>query len=202
MKAFFKFLGTSALALGLSAGISTAATLQIDGNGQLLGATNVAVGGTFYDVAFVDGTCNAVVFGCSGSPGLIFKDAATALLAGAALLNDVLLNTAQGDFDSVPSLVNGIDENVGVSFIYTAFDNGAGFDVVTTLNHQATGLDSITGPFAFNPSIDTSLEPNTTWASWSLAGAPVAPVPLPAGLPLMFLGLASFGFLHRRTRSV
>lgn len=35
-------------------------TLIIDGGGQLTGATGVDVGGTLYDVTFMDGTCIAM----------------------------------------------------------------------------------------------------------------------------------------------
>ena len=45
--------------------VGYAATLIVDGGGQLLGASGVNVGGTFYDVSFLGGTCEDTFSGCA-----------------------------------------------------------------------------------------------------------------------------------------
>jgi hypothetical protein len=42
--------------------------LLVKGSGILTGAQNVDVGGTFYGVMFVDGTCHDVIAGCDALP--------------------------------------------------------------------------------------------------------------------------------------
>ena len=56
-------LGTFLVLLAL-ASPADAATLLVNGSGILLGAEGVNVGGTLYDVEFVDGTCIALFDGC------------------------------------------------------------------------------------------------------------------------------------------
>lgn len=43
---------------------AAAASLLIDSNGILIGATGVQVGGNSYDVSFVDGSCVTLFSGC------------------------------------------------------------------------------------------------------------------------------------------
>ncbi|MEO9516769.1 MAG: VPLPA-CTERM sorting domain-containing protein [Paracoccaceae bacterium] len=57
----------------------------------------------------------------------------------------------------------------------------------------------MTGPFAFDPNNDTSLNPTGASASSSLAGSDVVPVPLPAGGFLLLTGLGGIA-AHRRRR--
>jgi hypothetical protein len=52
-----------AVALILGAAGASGATLNASG-GQILGASGVDVGGTLYDVEFLDGTCIALFSGC------------------------------------------------------------------------------------------------------------------------------------------
>ena len=68
---------------------SANASLIVDGAGNLLGATNATVDGTLYDVEFVEGSCVDVFTGCDELADFDFTDAATALLAAQALLDQV-----------------------------------------------------------------------------------------------------------------
>jgi hypothetical protein len=89
------------LALACAPGVS-AATLTVTG-GILTGATNVDVGGSFYDVVFVDGTCAAVFNGCDDPTDFIFPTSATAVAASQALIDQVFLDGPLGQFDSNPT---------------------------------------------------------------------------------------------------
>ena len=73
-----------------------------------MGASGVDVGGTFYDVQFLDGTCIDLFNGCDDTSDFTFQTVASATLAGQALLDQVLVNSvAFGQFDDIPSLTNG-----------------------------------------------------------------------------------------------
>ena len=97
-----KFFCCWVIATALLCAPVQAAILQIDGGGNLTGAHEVDVGGTLYDVAFLDGTFDSV-FGVSG------LDATT--LAEAAAFSDALLaHVFVGMFDSMPSLTVGCEE--------------------------------------------------------------------------------------------
>ena len=91
------------------AGAAQAATLNVVA-GQLMGASGVDVGGTFYDVQFLDGTCIDLFNGCDDTSDFTFQTVASATLAGQALLDQVLVNSvAFGQFDDIPSLTNGCE---------------------------------------------------------------------------------------------
>ncbi len=96
------------LGLSLMAGQADAqATLQVDGGGNLLGATGVTVDGKLYDVSFQDGTCVSLFTGCDEVTDFVFQDAPSALLASTALMTEVFVDGPAGNFDSFPALTNG-----------------------------------------------------------------------------------------------
>ena len=65
---------------GLQSSAVAAPILQVSG-GVLTGATGVNVGGTLYDVQFVDGSCNSLFNGCTQFALTNGLDATTASLA-------------------------------------------------------------------------------------------------------------------------
>jgi hypothetical protein len=77
---------------------SQAATLNVDGSGQLTGATNVDVGGSLYNVTFVAGNCIANFSGCDSASDFAFNSKSAADAAAQALLDQVFI----GAFDSAP----------------------------------------------------------------------------------------------------
>ncbi len=97
-----------AAVLVLVASGAQAATLNVIG-GQLHGAFDVNVGGSLYDVEFVDGTCIALYGGCDEASDFTFQTFASAQLAARALLDQVFLDGASGPFDSDPSLTRGCE---------------------------------------------------------------------------------------------
>lgn len=84
-----------------------AATLNIV-DGQLMGATNDNVEEGLYNVSFVGGTCIDVFNGCDSSTVLAFNTPAQSTAASAALLDQVFIDGVDGNFNSIPSLTNGI----------------------------------------------------------------------------------------------
>jgi hypothetical protein len=79
-----------AIVLVLMAGGAQAATLNVVG-GQLHGAFGVDVGGTLYNVEFLDGTCIALFNGCDAVSDFTFQSSALAAAASQALLDQVFL---------------------------------------------------------------------------------------------------------------
>jgi hypothetical protein len=78
-----------AAALVLMAGGVQAVTLDVVG-AQLMGASNVLVDGSLYDVQFVDGSCIDVFNGCDDVSDFTFQSQAVASLASQALVDQVL----------------------------------------------------------------------------------------------------------------
>lgn len=90
--------------MGFSISSANAAILNVDASGQLLGAAGVDVGGTLYDVTFMDGSCADVFSGCNEAGDFTFQTEVSATAASAALFGQVLLDVPQGGFDSKSEL--------------------------------------------------------------------------------------------------
>lgn len=121
---------------------ASAVSLVLDGDGNLLGASNVVVDGRNFDVSFEGGTCVDLYAGCTGSP-FDFMDEALALEAAQALLDQVFLDGPDGLFDTAD------------------FDsiNGCVFDgnCLTRIPFGTVGIDGYLSATIFNVSGDDSV---------------------------------------------
>ena len=175
---------------------SQAATLQIDGSGQLLGADGVDVGGVLYDVDFLDGTCVALFDGCDASDDFTFATEVAALAAASALQTQVFFDGPSGDFGTVPSLTNGCEDFV--CNVYTPFTPSSVSPLLVTV--AIFQNFPIPGGVTFTSNVlntnDTTSGPSTVFASWDISQATV--VPLPATGWLFLSGLAGLFFVKRR----
>ena len=175
-----------------------AATLNVVG-GQLVGASGVDVGGTLYDVEFVDGTCVDLFNGCDDSGDFMFTDGTSAELASQSLLDQVFLDGPDGTFASNPELTAGCAGEFSHCISVTPYS--------IPLSDRFDGYGAVQGWTAvpllttFNPTpwvagiiVDSGVpDPTYTWtfARWS-----ATPVPEPSTALLMGLGLA--GLASRR----
>jgi hypothetical protein len=167
--------------------------LNIDGNGQLTGARNVDVGGTLYNASFIDSTCVAIFDGCDSVSDFDFQTVSEANLAAQALLDQVLLDSAAGLFDSNPSLVLGI-ENTSASHLMVPFalpDARAFFRSAFNSN----GADSV-GNGSFFAINNTTFDPSAVWVDFTKA-----PVVEPESIFLLMAALMAL-FLRRRRQFI
>jgi hypothetical protein len=196
MKNFLKSVaGAAAIAFSMP---SSAATLIIDGNGQLTGAQGVDVGGTLYDVEFVDGTCAAVFNGCNGNSDFAISNEATALLAGQALFDQVLIDTPLGAFDSSAALTRGCSDT-DVCSVLTAYgvSGSTNGDTLGVFSQNAPDTNSfLLDPAPFSralPAFFDSTVRGAVWARFSSASA----VPEPGTWLMMILGFGAIGGMMR-----
>lgn len=185
------------------ASAASAATLIVNGSGILTGATGVNVGGTLYDVAFVEGTCIALFGGCDSVNDFDFTTEADAVAASQALLDQVFLDAAQGEFNADPGLTSGcINTTFGVCEVWTPFGFGelageSGVLIGAAENDAALGFDTVFVRVG-SPDTDSSTSDEVVFARWTPSAVP--DVPEPASLTLLGLGIAGIGVRRWRQR--
>ena len=100
-----KFLAVCAISAASGAG--AVPVLLVNDEGILTGADAVDVGGTLYNVRFSEGSCNSLFGGRCDQRLFEFANAAEALVAGEALLEQVFVDGPAGQFDSRPDTIFG-----------------------------------------------------------------------------------------------
>jgi len=165
-----------------------AATLNIV-DGHLMGAYNVNVNGTLYDVSFQDGSCVNLFNNCSD---FTFNSIQAAWDASTSLMNQVFL----GDFDTTPSLSNGIESSEGAFHTaYASAENSV--DVSLFYNRDNSGQPDQVYALSFYSYLDLTTQEDATWAVWS----PTV-VPVPAAGWLLSSGLVGLLCLKRKKTSI
>jgi hypothetical protein len=201
--------------LVIMSAVSTAqATLMlIVNNGILMGARDVLVGDTLYDVDFLDGTCIEFYSGCDDSSDFIFNTIESATLAAIALRDTVFLDVAEGTFDSAPWLTNGCTTAVvywlrcqsftpyanevsvewGGEVAHSIFGNGTGDGIYSTSNPRGETVGIANG---YDRDHDFGDQIQRHVAVWSVSAT--ASVPEPSTVILLSLGLAGLFMSHHR----
>lgn len=196
---FKTFFTAAAMAIGLWSAPSFAATLDVDGSGQLRGAAGVNVGGTLYDVTFREGTCIALFDGCDEASDFTFTTQSAAQVASQALLSQVFIDGPAGNFSYSPSLTYGIN-STGDTYVLTPY-----FVTLTDGPFSFVGVNAVVrsaccsreGNLEMTRDADTAAFSQLVYADWT-----VATVPLPAGGMLLLSALAGMAALRRRRKSI
>ncbi|WP_375748590.1 hypothetical protein [Vibrio sp. HN007] len=192
----------SLLMLLYSHAVLSAVIYNVDGNGQLLGASNIDVLGITYDVAFQDGSCRTLFDGCDNVSDFIFKTRESARSASEALLSSVLVNIpGLGLFDDNPSLTNGIEYFVSGGIV-TPYEipsiNNVRGARAHNVNPTWPGSDGAEYLTFTTRSTDFSDHNQLVWAVWT----PTA-IPEPNVLNVFLLSLLILGYVnHKNTNGL
>ena len=196
-----KTVAAAALALAVSVPAITGSAVELQVSGGILtGALEVNVGGTLYDVSFVDDTCAAVFSGCDQISDFTFTTNLAAAAAGQALFDTVLVDTPDGMFDSNPNLTLGCpgDPNVpDLCQIFIPFDTTGTLVSGRLASNAALESSDVVGGFfgAMTPAFDTS-DDHGGFFVWAVFTP--SQVPEPSALVLLGIGLAGLVFSHRK----
>lgn len=190
----FALVATITSFIAFSATPAAAAVLLVNGNGQLTGATGVDVNGTLFDVSFIGGEC-ADAFGVCDESAFAFNTEMDALAAGQALLDQVFLDGPEGDFDTVPSAIQGCFLSSGNCFARIPFSIDNGVFQVTVNNLITVDSDFVfaEGPF----DLDNGPFSNVTFGVFT-----ASEVPLPAAAWMFLAGLGGLSAARRKRRVI
>lgn len=184
---------TMMLLLSLCLGASAdAATLNVVG-GQLAGASNVDVGGSLYDVEFVEGTCISVFSGCDEAADFTFSDLTTVNVASQALVDQVFLDGIAGNFDTDTTITFGCT-SAAVCSAQTPYS-------LADIDNVNVGV-ALNAPLEANDGIGDGTNLRTADSGVGIgefyAFAVWTPVPEPSTGLLMALGLVGLASQRRR----
>jgi hypothetical protein len=182
----FAFLGA-----GLRPEVVEAAPILQINAGILTGATGVDLGGTLYDVEFVEGDCFSVFSPCINPADFDFQTEDDAVDAAQALLDQVFVN----QFDTSPGLIFGCagNDRCDVLMPYASLSLTTIF--VGSANNFS-GVDDLAGPSLFPTTLHTKFLAGVVYADWS----PAAITPVPAPATMLLLGTGFAGLAVRRYR--
>lgn len=195
-KFFLSSICISLLYLGLWCPSGFATTLIVE-NGQLMGADDVLVGASYYDVYFDDRSADQIFTISSSGINSTFKTVAEAVLASQALLDQVFID----EYDSDPTLTYGISSGVSYATIHTVFESHRAFVKTQTIrNYPIGGTDFVVGSNYWEPASNSF----TVWSSYVYAvwtpTSGLSPVPEPATMILFGFGLLGLAGVSRRKR--
>ncbi|MFT2089712.1 hypothetical protein [Paraglaciecola sp. 2405UD69-4] len=181
--------------------------LNFNSDGKLTGASGVDLGyGEVYDVEFARGSCVEIFGGCDDPEDLFFNDVYSAIFAGKAFYDQVLVDGPLGDFSSDKTLI--ADCDTYYCHFYTPFYLGYYFDFWEG-TYTYTVSTSIPSDYYTMPDLsdaerfyDTGNSRDWEFAQylvWSEHVESTASIPAPPAIIFVFIG-AFFSFFVSKAR--
>lgn len=192
-----RFLAIGLIVFG-SMGSAHAVSYNVVG-GELIGAFDVDVAGTFYDVIFGDGSCVSLYSGCDELSDFPFSDPAESQVAAMALITQVFGNSDVYDAD--PSLTRGCESNacfLMMPYVFSTNVNFPGYASVKGGSNTPALMENVVVFSIIEPSFDLSAYSTWTYTQWTPT---VSAVPVPAAIWLFGTALIGFiGFGKRKEK--
>ena len=155
-----------------------------------MGADNVDVSGSLYDVRFEEGSCNSLFGGCASS-NFSFSTQISATAAAQALLDQVFIDNGSDLFDTVPSSTFGcVSGSCEVMIPYVLIP---GLITTRTANNNTIGSDSV-GTLNTGRGTDTGSQGSRVCAIFTEADD----IPEPSAMAQFGLGLIGIAVARRR----
>ncbi len=202
MRSWKTILAAAAAMCALTGG-AQATALLVDSSGKLTGATGVKVYGETYDVTFVEGSCSAVFNGCDSAADFTFTTLADTYQASLALLDTVLVNGPQGQFDAQPELTFGCSAT-DYCWVMTPYAASWGDVQALEANNRSTYYedrliyDTVRIGDSFWIEADMGNASDKVWAVWTLASTQPPGLPEPGTPALIGLALGVLALRRRR----
>jgi hypothetical protein len=185
------------LALCLTVSKAQATPILITDDGQLIGANNVNVDGSFFDVRFLDTDCAGVFGGICSRSSFTFQSQTAGFSAAAAIVDQVFNSAAGNPFDLNPSLIFGCSSVVSCQ-ILIPINIFPGLLLNSAVVGNSNGLGASAGSTTNIRTTDNlALTANRVFASFT-ASVSQPSVPEPSAIVLMLGGI--FGLLVMRNK--
>ena len=185
-------LAASALVLPISKAQAT--PILITDNGQLIGADNINVDGSFFDVRFVDGACADLFGGVCSRSNFTFQTQADGISAAAAIVDQIFNSAAGNPFNLDPSLTFGCSSVVSCQ-IFIPINIFPGLLLNSAIAGNPTGPNASFGATTNIRTTDSlALSSNSVFASFTPSVA--ATVAEPSAILILLGGI--FGLWIKR----
>lgn len=165
-------------------------------NGILMGADNVLVNGTYYNVRFLDGECVDLFNGCDDADDFVFNRVQGAFEASTTMVDWALVAGVFGEVDSWPGQTNGCPVLFSCLTLtpYMGFA-GVGYAAISLNIYDRFGYPI--GDATFTPLLGSNDYKMYNFAVWSEA----VEVSEPGAAVILLVGIAGLLVSQRRKQA-
>ena len=181
---------------------------------RMVGAKNLYIEGSFYDVEFVNGTINSVFYNeKTTSYELAFQTQELAEKASDVLMNNVFINRGDDRWDDIMLHLPTGNPTVRTyyAFFYTPYNVGINTTsesiFLNYIPNYGTNVDNVDVTHTTSGFYDSNNSTSWQWARWTSSveqyGSAInelAAVPIPSTLGLLGFGLLGLAGINRRKK--